>query len=219
MSARQSATSTGAHNRATVAIGDGVAMPANVRVASPGVLSMSFRLGPDIQGTRLVGDLATVTLDRTGTQLLVEIGSTSVMGYVEVCEASIVQHIAGPPIQRRAERRKSTRYRFGEPANVRVAPIGTGQSAVGQLGDISAGGCGVELARLAYQKIGGLIEASLALDLPGLESPITLSAKRRNTRAMGDDVVWMGMVWSREPTEAAAIKELSEYLNTRAGRF
>lgn len=94
---------------------------------------MSFRLAPDTVGSRLVGDLATVTVESSGSRMLVEIGSVSVMGYVEVCEAAIVQHLAGPPLERRNERRKSTRYRFGgEPVNVNITPIGTFTNAVGE---------------------------------------------------------------------------------------
>ncbi len=219
MSTNPTDISTGTQNQATVAIGDGPTMSANIRIASPGVLSMSFRLAPDAKGTRLVGDLATVTVNRTGSQLLVEIGAVSVMGYVEVCEASIIQHISGPPLQRRNERRKSTRYRFGEPVNVNVNPVGTVQNAVGELGDISAGGCGLELPRPAYQKVGGLIEAELTFDLPGMDRQLTLTAKRRNTRAMGGEIVWMGMVWSRPPTDAAATEALTEYLKARSGKF
>lgn len=219
MSARQTDTSTGKQNKATVAIGDGPMMPANIRVAAPGLVSMSFRLAADAEGTRLVGDLATVTVDRTGSQLLVEIVSVSVMGYVEVCEASIIQHVSGPPLQRRSERRKSTRYRFGEPVVVNVNPTGSVQNAVGELGDISSGGCGLEMPRAAYQKVGGLIEAALTFELPGMDRAITLSAKRRNTRAMGSEVVWMGMVWSFPPEEAAATAVFTEYLKNRSGQF
>lgn len=219
MTTRPADVSANARNQATVSIGDGPLMSANIRIASPGVVSMSFRLAADAEGTRLVGDLATVTVDRTGSQLLVEIGSVSVMGYVEVCEASIIQHIAGPPLQRRSERRKSTRYRFGEPVNVNVNPVGTVHNAVGELGDISAGGCGLELPRPAYQKVGGLIEAHLTFDLPGMDAPLTLSAKRRNTRAMGGEVIWMGMVWSQPASEATATATFTEYLKTRSGQF
>lgn len=218
MSTAQTEASASSNYAAAVVIGDGPPMSANVRVASPGVLSMSFRLNTGAEEVpRLVGDLATVTVDRNGASVLVEVVSVSVMGYVEVCECTILRHLSGPPIERRTERRKTTRHRFAESVNVNVAPVGTAKNAVAHLGDISAGGCGLELNKDAYQKVGSLVEATLTFELPGLDKQIVLSAKRRNTRAAGGDGVWMGMVWSREMEEASRIRELSDYLKQRWG--
>ncbi|MEM7324412.1 MAG: hypothetical protein AAF531_15085 [Actinomycetota bacterium] len=223
-------TSTGSNHTATVVIDDGPPMKASVRVAAPGVLSMSFRLGgPGNEqalgthadgrppGVRLVGDLATVTVEPTKAQVLTEIVSVSVMGYVEVCEATILRQISGPPIERRTERRKATRYRFAEVVSVNINPIGTFRYASAQLGDLSTGGCGLELPTASYQKIGGLVEATLSFELPGMSGSVALSAKRRNTRGAEGGAVWMGMIWSREQEEAATLKQVAAYLAKRWG--
>ena len=192
-------------------------MTANARVVGPGQLSMSFRIGQKYEGVRLIGDLATVTVDQTGSCLLAEITTVSVMGYVEVCEATILQHVSGPPIENRAERRSSTRYRFGQPVTVNVSPVGTAKNAVGEMADISSGGCGIRLPKDAYRKVGGLIEAELRFEPPGMDQQMILTAKRRNTRAHGPDIL-MGMIWSQHPGEAAQTQRLAEYLSTRTSR-
>ncbi|MEM7273311.1 MAG: PilZ domain-containing protein [Actinomycetota bacterium] len=200
-----------------VSFGDAPPMSANLRVSGPGTVTMSFRLNPnDNGGGRLVGDTATVNVTATDTTMLVEVVSVSVMGYVEVCEAKIVRHVSGPPFGGGGERRGSVRHQMSRPVEVQIAPNGgeaAGRSATGKLGDISIGGCGLELTTVSYRMVGAAIESTISFSLPGAGEPFALSARRRNTRSVGTDLVWMGMLWSDTTGDAGQLRRLAAHLD------
>lgn len=196
-----------------VSMGNGPPMAAKIRSSGPGLLSISFRIAE--AGPRLVGDVGTVKVGTPESTMMAEIVSVSVMGYVEVCQARVVRHVAGPPFGGADERRSSTRHEFDRRVDVKVQDIAGGPTGTVRLGDISAGGCGLEISRQEYRVIGSAFESRLTFSLPKGDEPYTLIARRRNTRALSMDLVFMGLIWTDAAENGPTLARLRTVLNSR----
>ncbi len=202
--------------------GDGHNSAGKLRITASDRFTISFPMArADARSARLVGDIATVTLPATGTKVEAEILNTSLIGYVEVCQFRVVHHLDGPPLGLKGERRQSVRQRPRRRTTVSITTISdppelrsAERSAHGVLGDVSTGGCGIELSKEEYRSLGFMTNALVEFEIPTFAEPISLEANRKNTRTAGTDLIWMGMSWTRDPKNAPSLEALKAFTDT-----
>lgn len=207
---------------ARVDSGDGPESTGKLRLTSSDRFTISFPMArAEARSARLVGDTATVKLPETGTTVEAEILSSSLIGYVEVCQFRVVNHLGGPPLGLKGERRQSVRQRPKRRTTASITTISdqaerkTAERSVnGVLGDVSAGGCGIELGKLEYRSLGFMTTALVEFEIPTVTGPIRLEATRKNTRTAGTDLIWMGMSWTNSPQNRQPLEALKAFTDT-----
>ena len=222
MTAAQNTSTANSRKDAVITSNDGTAATGKLSVVGSDQLTIAFPMdGSEPTGSRFVGDVARVSLANSETEFEAEILSTSLIGYVEVCQLRVVRHIAGPPLGQATERRASVRHRPDRTMPVTVQAVTPdlrpGQdppSVTGRIGDLSIGGCGVEMSRSDYRRLGSITQTVVSFSVPTSERPLSLRADRRNTRAGGADMILMGLSWVTTPENALGRKAVSDYLSS-----
>jgi hypothetical protein len=219
--ARNASTET-SRKDAVVTSDDGTKATGKLSVVGTDQVTVAFPMdGSEPTGSRFIGDVTLVSLANSETEFEAEILSTSLMGYVEVCQLRVVKHVAGPPLGQRAERRSSARHRPPRPMPVTVEAITDNlrpghsePSVTGRIGDLSTGGCGVEMTKADYRALGSITKATVSFSVPTNDRPLRLQVDRRNTRSGGVNMILMGLSWASIPSNSEGRKAVSEYLSS-----
>ncbi len=192
----------------------GSSVDASLRFVS--ATSMTVALNQQDHGRFIAGDEATVSA-RWGSQVGVEIASTTMLGNIQVCQLNVLRHLAGPPLVQAQERRATTRV--NPPANTSAVlvtvddtdhSVSIGRTTSGRLLDLSLGGCAVELTRADVNQLKSVSSVRISFEL-GRGERVELVAELVNTRLNDQNRLILGYRWLTNPLTASATAAITGY--------